>query len=82
MNFIRLMLLILAFVPKGVHAEYSDHRNRKVDSLEHVLKTQKLDGEALYRVYDGLMNGYLQTDGKKSSYYAKLLTSSLFCAIT
>ena len=63
---------MLALVPKNLHAEYSDHRNRKVDSLEHVLKTQKLEGEKLFKVYQGLMNGYLQTDGKKSSYYAKL----------
>ena len=65
-------LLILSALPLSLHAEYTDHRNRKVDSLEHVLKTQKLEGKALYRVYDGLMNGYLQTDGQKSSYYAKL----------
>lgn len=67
-----ILMLCLASLPMSLHAEYSDHRNRNVDSLEHVLKTQKLDGEDLLRVYRGLMNGYLQTDGKKSSHYAKL----------
>lgn len=59
-------------MPKNLHAEYTDHRNRKVDSLEHVLKTQKLKGEELFRVYQGLMNGYQQTDAGKSSHYARL----------
>lgn len=64
-------LLLLAFMPLSLHAEYSDHRNRNVDSLEHVLKVKKLKGKELFKVYDGLMNGYLQTDAKKSTYYAK-----------
>lgn len=67
-----IRFLILFALPLSLHAEYTDYRNRHVDSLEQVLKTQKLEGEALYKVYDGLMNGYLQTDSKKSSYYAKL----------
>lgn len=67
-----VIFLILIVLPLELHAEYSDHRNRKVDSLEHVLKTRKLEGEELFAVYRGLMNGYLQTNGKKSSYYAKL----------
>lgn len=65
-------LLILAALPLSLHAEYSDHRNRNVDSLEQVLKTQKLEGEELFRVYQGLMNGYLQTDAERSSHYATL----------
>ncbi len=72
-SFILLFLLLcLASFPLSLYAEYSDHRNRNVDSLEHVLKTQKLEGEELMKVYQGLMNGYLQTDSKKSSHYAKL----------
>lgn len=66
------IILLLALLPEVLHAEYSDHRNRKVDSLEYVLKTQKLEGEDLMKVYSGLMNGYLQTDGRKSSHYARL----------
>lgn len=67
-----VIFLILFLLPKELHAEYADHRNRHVDSLEQVLKTQKLDGEDLMKVYSGLMNGYLQTDAGKSSHYAKL----------
>lgn len=67
-----LLILIIAVVPLRLHAQYSDHRNRNVDSLEHVLKTQKLKDKELFHVYEGLMNGYLQTDAQKSSYYAKL----------
>lgn len=66
------IILLLALLPEVLHAEYSDHRNRKVDSLEYVLKTQKLEGEDLMKVYSGLMNGYLQTDGRKSAHYARL----------
>lgn len=66
------VILTMFIMPLCLHAEYSDHRNRNVDSLEHVLKTQKLEGKELYRVYSGLMNGYLQTNAEKSCYYAKL----------
>lgn len=67
-----VLTLILSVMPLSLHAEYSDHRNRHVDSLENVLKTQKLEGEELFRVYSGLMNGYLQTNAEKSCHYAKL----------
>ena len=70
--FLSVRLLVLLSLPLSLHAEYSDHRNRKVDSLELVLQTQKLDAEALSKVYQGLMNGYLQTDSQKSSHYARL----------
>lgn len=66
-----IALFVLFLSPLNSLAEYNDHRNRNVDSLEHVLKTKKLKGQELFRVYDGLMNGYLQTNGKKSSLYAK-----------
>ena len=67
-----LLFLIWMVQPLETRAEYRDHRNRGVDSLEQVLKTRRLEGEELFRVYDGLMNGYLQTDADKSSHYAKL----------
>ncbi len=67
-----VIFLVLSFLPKDLYAKYIDHRNRNVDSLEHVLKTQKLKGEDLFSVYWGLMNGYLQIDSKKSSHYAML----------
>ena len=65
-----IMMLCVALMPLCLHAEYNDHRDRKVDSLEQVLMTQQLGGEELFRAYDGLMNGYLQTDGDKSTLYA------------
>lgn len=72
----RIIHLILIFsfwmLTQVALAKYADHRNRKVDSLEQVLKTQKLQGDDLCRVYDDLMNGYLQTDGEKSAHYAQL----------
>ena len=71
MLLVALLLFSLFVLPQNLHAQYSDHRDRKVDSLEQVLKTQKLEGTELFRVYDGLMNGYLQTDGDKSSMYAR-----------
>lgn len=51
-------------------AQYSDHRNRKVDSPEHVQKTQELEGRKSFEVYEGLMYGYLQTSSKRSAMYA------------
>lgn len=66
------LIVSMLSMPACLFAEYADHRNRHVDSLEQVLKTQKLDGEDLMKVYSGLMNGYLQTDAGKSSHYAKL----------
>ncbi len=64
-------LLLALIAPMHVLAQYADHRNRKVDSLEHVLKTQKLESSKLFEVYEGLMYGYLQTNGDRSAMYAK-----------
>jgi len=64
-------ILILLFLSPSLHAQYTDHRGRKTDSLEVVLETQRPEGKELYHIYDGLMNGYLQTNGEKSSFYAK-----------
>ena len=53
-------------------AKYTDHRNRKVDSLEHVLSSnQKLSDQQLMDAYKSLMWGYLQTDGQKAADYAR-----------
>lgn len=67
-----MLTVVMMVGTLGLHAEYSDHRNRHVDSLEMVLRTRKPSGKELYRIYDGLMNGYLQTDGSKSAHYATL----------
>lgn len=53
-------------------AQYSDHRNRRIDSLETVLSSRNPpQGKQLLRAYLDLMWGYLQTDGAKSSQYAR-----------
>ena len=68
-NTLLIWLLLFCSVAS---AQYSDHRNRKTDSLERVLESGKMpNDEALMRAYLDLMWGYLQTDGEKSERYAK-----------
>jgi len=50
---------------------YRDHRNRKVDSLEVVLRQPGLSWEDQLRAHSELMWGYIQTDGAKSIAHAK-----------
>lgn len=51
-------------------AAYNDHRNRNVDSLEHVLHTNPPSDKAqLLRMYDNLAWGYLETDRNKALAY-------------
>lgn len=61
-------------------AAYSDHRGRNVDSLEAAVARWTPEAiasapdSALGRLildWDGLMQGYLQTNGVKSEYYAR-----------
>ena len=55
-----------------VSAQYTDHRNRKIDSLEMVLNSSNPpEGEQLLRTYMDLMWGYLHADGQKSEYFAQ-----------
>lgn len=50
---------------------YSDHRNRKVDSLENVLrKAPPKDKVDCLRIYNDLAWGYLEINEQKSTYYA------------
>ncbi len=69
-----LLFSILLFANTlSVHASYSDHRNRKVDSLENVLRTNKpQDKIELIRLYSNLAWGYLELDGKKATHYSDL----------
>lgn len=69
---ILILVLLLLTAYTTVQAQYADHRNRKVDSLEMVLNgPNPPDGEQLIRVYTDLMYGYIQTDGEKSDAYAQ-----------
>lgn len=67
---ITILLSLLSVVT--VQAEYTDHRNRKQDSLEQVLQINPPQGEDLLRLYDNLMWGFLQIDGEKTRHYARL----------
>lgn len=66
------LLLVLSSLPIKLYAEYSDYRNRKVDSLEQVIKIQRLKPDELSGVYRSLISGYQQTNREKSIYYSKL----------
>lgn len=68
-----LSILLSALCCCTAMAEYSDHRNRKQDSLETVLQSNPPQGENLIKLYDNLMWGYLQTDAEKSKRYAQNL---------
>lgn len=66
------LLLVLLCVSLSTKA-YSDHRNRKVDSLEHVLRTHPpTDKTELIRIYDNLAWGYLEINEQASTRYADL----------
>lgn len=64
-------LLWLSIVCLAGYGQYSDHRNRNVDSLEMVLNgSNPPQGQELMKAYNNLMWGYLNTDGAKSRQYA------------
>ena len=63
----RFLLLPLILLCVTARADYADHRNRKVDSLEQVLQSgQTLNDEQRVLAYRDLMWGYLQIDGKRA----------------
>lgn len=69
---ISVVIGLLLFFCQTATADYSDHRNRKTDSLETALKSpHPPQGKALLRAYIDLMWGYLQTNGKRSVFYAQ-----------
>ena len=55
----------------SLSAQFADHRNRQVDSLEQVLATNPPTGRDLAFIYRDLMWGYQPTDSKKSMDYAR-----------
>jgi len=77
----RLLILSLFFclaIPAA--AEYTDHRNRNIDSLERVAArwTAGKDASASFEearglvyAYDGLMFGYRNINGERSMYFAR-----------
>ena len=68
----QLLLLPLVLLCVTARADYADHRNRKVDSLEQVLQSgHPLNEEQRILAYRDLMWGYLQTDGKRAETSAR-----------
>jgi len=76
-----ILLLFLIAVPAfAAHAEYTDHRNRNVDSLERVVAGWTPEKEAaaseaecgdLVRAYSGLMHGYYNINGERSMLFGR-----------
>ena len=67
-----ILVVILCTIYQGAKAQYSDHRNRKVDSLEVVLASPNPPkGEPLLRAYLDLMWGYVNINGTKAEEYAQ-----------
>jgi signal transduction histidine kinase len=72
MKALKINLLILSLLcGTTLPAQYADHRNRQVDSLEQVLATDPPTGRDLAFIYRDLMWGYQPTDPKKSMDYAR-----------
>lgn len=67
-----LIYIFLFFSICDAFADYTDHRNRKQDSLELVLQANPPQGEELLRIYDNLLWGFLQIDAEKTKHYARL----------
>ncbi len=79
----RLILATVLFLACGtanIHAEYSDHRRKNLDSLENVVvkytpdiieKATEEELKDLIGAYDNLMNGYLQINRERSILFAR-----------
>jgi tetratricopeptide (TPR) repeat protein len=64
------VVIALLLLPYVSFAQYTDHRNHKVDSLEQVLATHPPTGTDLLRVYQNLCYGYSTSNNKKALDYA------------
>ncbi len=73
MKFGLITILLSLLYVATVQAEYTDHRNRKQDSLEQILRTNPPTGEELINLYKNLMWGFLQIDAEKTRHYAHCL---------
>ncbi len=76
---ILLASLLICFVLPG-KAEYTDHRNRNVDSLERIAArwtagrdafADEEESSGLVNAYYGLMHGYRNINGERSMYFAR-----------
>jgi len=71
---LRFLIFFICFIMYSTTAYcYTDHRNRKADSLENIIATQKpTDKIELIKIYSDLSWAYLETDGEKSTSYCDL----------
>lgn len=69
-----ILILISLLSPFRANAGYQDHRNRNLDSLEAILKTNP-GPEILYPTLEQLASGCLQTDPHYTSILAHRLVS-------
>ena len=65
------VVIVVLLLPYVSFAQYTDHRNHKVDSLEQVLATNPPASEELSQIYYRLAVGYTEIDNRKSMYYAR-----------
>jgi signal transduction histidine kinase len=70
-NLRTVIVILLLSGSKDLSAQYADHRNRQVDSLERVLATNSLTEEDLAIAYNTLMWGYSTTNIGKTRFYAR-----------
>ena len=70
-NVLRLLIVFPLMNTWLTVVAYSDHRNRKIDSMETVLCDKQLSWKDQLKAHSELMWGYLQTNGEKSVYHAK-----------
>lgn len=82
MNRLKSLILLILCISLQANAEYVDHRNHNVDSLETVMARWTADDIAsagedelrdVARNLEELMYGFNQTNGVKSEYYARML---------
>ena len=66
-----IVIIVVLLLPCVSFAQYTDHRNRQVDSLEQVLATNPPTGKDLVRVYRNLCWGYSTSNSKKALDYAR-----------
>ena len=68
--YIVLTLILLQCGGLRLDAQYADHRNRRIDSIEQLLATRPPTGDMLLLAYRDLAYGYQEIDIAKSRYYA------------
>jgi tetratricopeptide (TPR) repeat protein len=66
----KTVCIMALLIPFAASAQYSDHRGKNIDSLEHCLKIGKIKGVELAQTYLELAWGYSETDAEKMRDYS------------